>query len=443
MPGVLANHAAEAGRLDEAVEYGRIAAEEALRRPAYAEAITHLEAALGVLAMKKPSEAVQRERIRLLLLAGQARIAHYGYAAESTVATYAEIESIARAIGDKELLIEGLYGRWAGHYVPGRNPIALEVANTICEVSMEVEDQLACALGYRLRGTVLTMMGRVDEATASLAAVENHYNPEDHIRFASRFGQDVGVARDCYMTGVLTLAGQFDSAAELGRKILRDLDTVNHTHTTGYALGHLACFLCAAEIEPLGIEVAEKCIEISERNRMPLWAALGHASLSMARVNQGQDAEAIPEFGKALDMLSKLNFDVFRTTLLPAYALALARTGNFTAAAAHLAEARDLMEEHDARFSEPEISRIEGQLAVLQHNNVKAKACFEHALGRAQNLGHLSWELRAAEDLAAVFRWEESHDRASDLLESVYARFTEGHSFPPLQRVARTIKEIA
>jgi hypothetical protein len=36
--------------------------------------------------MKKPSEAVQRERIRLLLLAGQARIAHYGYAAESTVA---------------------------------------------------------------------------------------------------------------------------------------------------------------------------------------------------------------------------------------------------------------------------------------------------------------------------------------------------------------------
>jgi tetratricopeptide (TPR) repeat protein len=443
MPGVLANHAAEAGRLDEAVKYGRIAAEEALRRPAYAEAITHLEAALGVLAMKKPSEAVQRERIRLLLLAGQARIAHYGYAAESTVANYAEIESIAREIGDKELLIEGLYGRWAGHYVPGRNPIALEVANTICEVSMEVEDQLACALGYRLRGTVLTMMGRVDEATASLAEVDKHYNPEEHIRFASRFGQDVGIARDCYMTGVLTLGGQFDTAAELGRKILSDLDAVNHTHTTGYALGHLACFLCAAEIEPLGIEVAKKCIEISERNRMPLWAALGHASISMARVNQGQDAEAIPEFSKALDMLSKLNFNVFRTTLLPAYALALARTGNFTAAAVHLAEARGLMEEHDGRFSEPEISRAEGQLALLQHNNVKAKACFEHALGRAQNLGHLLWELRAAENLAEVLRWEEDHGRARDLLESIYARFTEGHSLPPLQRVAGSIQEMA
>jgi class 3 adenylate cyclase/tetratricopeptide (TPR) repeat protein len=441
MPAVLANHASEAGRLKEAVEYGRIAAEEALHRPAYAEAITHLEAALGVLAMMEPSEAVQRERIQLLLLAGQARIAHYGYAAESTVATYAEIESIARGIGDKDLLIEGLYGRWAGHYVPGRNPIALEIADTICEVSTQVEDQLAHALGHRLRGTVLTMMGRVDEATMALGAVDEHYDPELHVQFASRFGQDVGVARDCYMTGVLTLSGRFDAAADLGQKILRDLDKVNHTHTAGYALGHLACFLCAAEIEPLGVEVAEKCIEIGERNRMPLWAALGHASLSMARVNEGHDAEAIPEFSEALEMLSKLNFDVFRTTLLPAHALALARTGNFTAAAAHLAEARALMEEHDGRFSEPEISRVDGQLAVLQRNNIKAKACFEHALGRAQNLGHLLWELRAAEDLAAMLRWEEEHDQARNLLVSVYSRFTEGHSFPLLQRVARSIEE--
>ena len=62
------------------------------------------------------------------------------------------------------------------------------------------------------------------------------------------------------------MSGHFDAAAELARKILLDLDTVNHVHTTGYALGHLACFLCAAEIEPLGVEIAERCIEISERS---------------------------------------------------------------------------------------------------------------------------------------------------------------------------------
>ena len=67
-----------------------------------------------MLALRDHSESVQRERIQILLLAGQARIAHSGYAAETTLATYAEIERIASDIDDKELLIEGLYGRWAG-----------------------------------------------------------------------------------------------------------------------------------------------------------------------------------------------------------------------------------------------------------------------------------------------------------------------------------------
>lgn len=163
-PGVLARHAAEAGRVKEAVEYGRLAAEDALRRPAYAEAIAHLDAALALLAEHEDDPFLLRERKRLLLLLGQARIAHFGYAAEPTVATYAEIEAIARQTGDRELLIDGLYGRWAGHYVPGRLPLALDVADAICRESADGDDRLPRALGARLRGTVLTMMGRIEEA---------------------------------------------------------------------------------------------------------------------------------------------------------------------------------------------------------------------------------------------------------------------------------------
>ena len=86
---------------------------------------------------------------------------------------------------------------------------------------------------------------------------------------------------------------------------------------------------------------------------------------------------------------------------------------------------------------------LQAQQAPQKPDNIKAKACFEHAIGRAQNLGHLSWELRATEDLAMLLGWEEEHDKARDLLVSVYARFSEGHKFPLLQRVARSIKENA
>jgi hypothetical protein len=42
-----------------------------------------------------------------------------------------------------------------------------------------------------------------------------------------------------------------------------------------------------------------------------------------------------------------------------------------------------------------------------------------------------------------MLRWEEKPDQARDLLASVYARLTEGHDFPPLQRAARSIEEMA
>ena len=162
------------------------------------------------------------------------------------------------------LLVDGLYGRWAAQYVPGYNRVALGIADTICETSASTNDDLAIALGLRLRGTVLTMMGQVEPALKSLSEVENYYDPTRHNRFASRFGQDVGIAGKCYKIGVLTLGGHLDAAAALAEEVLRDIEVVNHHHSEGYALGHLACFLCAAKITPLGEEIAQKCIDIGE-----------------------------------------------------------------------------------------------------------------------------------------------------------------------------------
>jgi len=438
-PGILAHHAAEAGRMKEAVQYGRMAAEEALRRPAYAEAITHLEMALGILAMQPTSPAVMAERKRLLLLSGQARIAHYGYADESTVSTYAEIEAIARETRDETLLIEGLYGRWAGHYVPGRNPVALEIAGRICEVAEAVADAHAQALGHRLRGTVLTMMGRPGEAMAAFDASARHYDRERHQALASRFGQDVDVARKCYMTGCLALQGRVDAAATMAREILDDLEIVRHTHTSGYALGHIAVFLCAAEVQPMGREVAERCIELAERNRLPLWAALGHASYAMARVLEGDDADALPEFRTGLEMLDRVDFRVFHTILLPEFALALARTGDTASAAARLSESRGLMEADEGRFTEAEMARVEGQIAQILGDAAGAEAQFRHAIARAREMDHLCWELRAAEDLAALLAARGEDRAARELLAAVTARFREGETYPPLGRVSAAL----
>jgi class 3 adenylate cyclase/tetratricopeptide (TPR) repeat protein len=435
-PGVLAQHAAEAGRVQEAVEYGRLAAEQALRRPAYAEAIAHLDAALALLAGREEDPFALRERKRLLLLSGQARIAHFGYAAETTVTTYAEIERIARQSGDRELLIDGLYGRWAGHFVPGRLPLALEVAEAICAAGAEGEDSLPRALGARLRGTVLTMMGRVAEAAEALDEAEACYDPERHAAFASRFGQDVGVAAKCYRIGGLSLEGRFNQAEDVARAALEDINRVNHPHTAGYGLGHLACFLSAAEIMPLGGEVAEECIRVSELHRLPLWAALGRASLGMTHLHAGRSAEASEELEGGLAKLRELDFTVFLPILLPAAAIAAAQTGDKARAEAHIAEAKALASGNDALFFEPEIFRAEGEVLAQQGHSEQAAARFQSALDRARSLGHRGSEFKAAESSANLLIRTGRAKEGMQVLKALMSQFDEGRSLPMFRRIA-------
>jgi len=380
--------------------------------------------------------------MRLLHLLGEAQIAHVGYADEATTATYAEIERIARETGDKEMLIAGLYGRWAGHYVPGRLPVALGIADTIIEVSEETEETLDDALGRRLRGTVLTMMGRPAEAAQALNDAETFYDPVKHAAFASRFGQDVGVAAGCYRVGVLTMQGLLDQAAREAERVVADLDRVNHAHTAAYALGHLALFLSAAEIMPLGAEIAGKCIDISKRDRLPLWVALGRASEGVAHLNEGRGDQAAAELRRGIEELRKVDFGVFLPLLLPPYAVALARSGDLTAAISQLTEARELVAENEAGFFESEIARAEGELLQLQGNHINAVASFQHALSRARELGHLSWELRAAENLADEMARRGDPEEGRALMAGVLDRFTEGHDMPLLRRVRGKIESL-
>jgi len=256
---------------------------------------------------------------------------------------------------------------------------------------------------------------------------------------ASRFGEEAGIARDCYELGLMTLVGRFDSAIRMAQRVVQNLERINHPHTTGYALGHIACFLTAAEIEPLGTEISLRCIETSERDGMPLWVALGEASLAVSNTYRGEAAAAVPELRRGLDALSKVNFNVFRTLFLPSYVIGLAESGDLTGAAVELAEARELVEQNGAAFFEAEIYRAEGRLALMQNHLIPAEASYEHALNRAQQLGHLTWELRAALDLFRLFRATGRGSAGRDLLSSVLSKFEEGHSLPLLRRAAEAL----
>jgi hypothetical protein len=66
-------------------------------------------------------------------------------------------------------------------------------------------------------------------------------------------------------------------------------------------------------------------------------------------------------------------------------------------------------------------------------DEAKAKANFEHAIATARVQHAKSWELRAAMNMARLWRDQGKRQQARDLLAPVYGWFTEGFSTANLQ----------
>src|SRR5262249_30704897 len=100
-----------------------------------------------------------------------------------------------------------------------------------------------------------------------------------------------------------------------------------------------------------------------------------------------------------------------------------------------LAEALMVVDTTGARFYEPELHRLKGELLLQQaaDNQSEAEASFHHAISVARSQQAKSWELRAATSLARLWQQQGKHEEAHDLLAPVYHWFTEGFETADLQ----------
>jgi predicted ATPase len=96
-----------------------------------------------------------------------------------------------------------------------------------------------------------------------------------------------------------------------------------------------------------------------------------------------------------------------------------------------LAEAAKLVETTQGRWVEAEMHCL--RRAYLSMNDrAAAEANYHHALAVAQRQSAKFWELRAALDLARLWRDQGKRTQARDLLAPVYKWFNEGFDTPVL-----------
>jgi predicted ATPase len=108
-----------------------------------------------------------------------------------------------------------------------------------------------------------------------------------------------------------------------------------------------------------------------------------------------------------------------------------------------LAEAAQLMERTNERWAEAEMHRARGALLLSLHDRMAAQESYELALSVARTQSAKFWELRAALDLAGLWRDQGERNEARDLLAPIYGWFTEGFDTPVLQDAKALLDQLA
>jgi predicted ATPase len=109
----------------------------------------------------------------------------------------------------------------------------------------------------------------------------------------------------------------------------------------------------------------------------------------------------------------------------------------------YAADAAQIMEKTDERFSEAELHRVRGELLKATGDQAAAEQNYKEALAVAKRQSAKTFELRAATSLARLWRDRCRRAEARDLLAPIYGWFAEGLDTPVLQNAKALLVELS
>ena len=238
-PEAIAHHFAQAGLNDLAIEWWGKAGDQALRRSAFQEAITHLGKAIekadkgGATARRPPAAPIQN-LTHLHVAYGNALIAARGYGAPETTQAFARARELASGDKDAPERLAAVYGLWVGSYTRGELPsMRAHAAAFLSDVEAR-PDLPETSVAHRVRGTTCWFAGEYREARDHLERALALFQPGRDDDLAFRFGLDPGVGAMGFLAKVSWPLGEVDRSVSLIDHMQTRMAGVAHVGTLAF-----------------------------------------------------------------------------------------------------------------------------------------------------------------------------------------------------------------
>jgi len=225
----------------------------------------------------------------------------------------------------------------------------------------------------------------------------------------------------------LWLLGYPDAAIQTAEDAVRLAEEASHPNSLGFALGMIAALHQFRREVELAERRSAELVALSSEQGLAHWAEFGHMIHGWARKEQGYRDEGLTEMREGRARWQLIGARVVDTHWESALALACAEAGETEESLQLMRGAEAFMAESEERWFEPEVVRIEGEIALAASRDEAAAADhFNRAIELASRAGARTLELRAALSLARLRRAQGRLGEAREALGRIYSSFTEG-----------------
>ncbi len=460
----LAVHFEQGRDYRRAVHYLGQAAQTALHRLAYVEAIAHLTKGVALVQKLPETPARAAQELTLQIALGAPLLTIKGHAAPEVERTYARARALCSQVGETPQLFPALLGLLRYYAVSGQLQIAHELGEQCLGLAQHGTDPSFLTWAQCFLGETLFYEGQFPAALAHLTQGLASYDPQRHRRQDAVYGQDPKVG--CLYHAALSLWLTGYPAQALAR--IQDALCFAQELASPFSLAGACTF--AATVHQFRGEApavraqAEAAQALATAHGFPQWGMVSTILLGWALVMEGNEEIGIAQLRHGLEAQQQSGALMSRPYFLALLAEAYQHRGQYDHGRHAVAEAFAVMAHTGEQAAEAELYRLQGELTLRQdtpkathkrqhatirssrpstaHSHAEAEEWFRKALASARRQQAKSWELRAVMSLCRLWRQQGKQADARRLLTETHQWFTEGFDTADLAAAATLLAEL-
>jgi class 3 adenylate cyclase/tetratricopeptide (TPR) repeat protein len=452
-PEAIAHHFTAAGAKSLASEWWGNAGEDALRRSAFKEAMTHLGKAIALAdeAERAPPgheakhPGPSERRLKLHTDYGHAAMWLKGFAADEMSAAYARAGQFAGPTDEAAPRFVAYYAQCLTSFMRGEHRQAHAEAEAFLREAEAEGRATEAGVGRRVLGFVSLLLGDLHAARKALEQALGNYVPSRDQETLFRFGNDTQVSATNFLALAEWHLGQFDRARQLSDEAIRRAAELGHAASIASTLFFKTVLESRrGDVAATRITV-EALLALTEDLNLKTYTDLGRVYANWVRGKEGEPDIAAVGLEEALASYlaqgNKSGAPSFYGLLAELEDIRADRASALAAIDAGLAMA----EETGEHYTDPYLYRRRGDFLLIRSpgDSVPAEEAFHTSITVAKAQGARGYALLASYSLAKLYQSAGRLDEAEAVLAPALAGFSPTPEMPEIAEAQALLRRLA